>query len=208
MPIPYVFGQPHCPHILSLINGQKEATTIGYGTELESPFIQEPVTFTPHSLPPALPHALPPILDACCGPRMMHVNKKNPLILAMDKRNLSCKLCDGRSLEITPDLLADFTRMPFPDESFHLVIFDPPHLNHAGKKSFLAIKYDVLPKDFTITLAAGFDECWRVLKPNGTLVFKWSTVQIPLAKLAPLFPAVPVIHTSTQKTHILLFFKS
>jgi len=33
---------------------------------------------------------------------------------------------------IKPDVLADFTNLPFPDESFSLVVFDPPHHTASG----------------------------------------------------------------------------
>ena len=37
-------------------------------------------------------------------------------------------LCDGRKLIVDPDKICDVTALPFPDESFYLVVFDPPHL--------------------------------------------------------------------------------
>lgn len=78
------------------------------------------------------------ILDACCGSRMFWFDKTNPAVLFMDKRKLNTKLCDGRTLEINPDLQADFMNMPFKDNTFHLVVFDPPHVLRAGPKSWLA----------------------------------------------------------------------
>lgn len=76
-----------------------------------------------------------PILDACCGSRMFWYNKSDPRTLFMDNRELDTTLCDGRSLVVAPDVVADFRNMPFADETFHLVIFDPPHLIRAGEKS-------------------------------------------------------------------------
>lgn len=40
-----------------------------------------------------------------------------------------------RRLTVDPDVVADFTKMPFDDESFYLVVFDPPHLRQAGETS-------------------------------------------------------------------------
>lgn len=51
----------------------------------------------------------------------------------MDNRQLTDTLCDGRTLNVNPDVIADFRDMPFPDESFYLVVFDPPHLINAGQ---------------------------------------------------------------------------
>lgn len=66
------------------------------------------------------------ILDATCGSRMIWFDKEHPNTVYMDNRQLESILCDGRTLNIHPDVVADFTDMPFEDESFHLVVFDPP----------------------------------------------------------------------------------
>lgn len=115
-----------------------------------------------------------PILDACCGSKMFHFNKTNPLVHFNDIRKESHTLCDGRQLEINPDSQEDFTNLSFKDESFYLVIFDPPHLLNAGSKGWQAKKYGSLKENWKQMLADGFKECWRVLKPNGTLIFKWN----------------------------------
>lgn len=81
------------------------------------------------------------ILDACCGSRMFWFNKENKNTVYMDNRTEDATLCDGRKLIVKPDVIADFRKMPFENESFHLVIFDPPHLLNVGDKSFLALKY-------------------------------------------------------------------
>lgn len=73
------------------------------------------------------------ILDATCGSRMIWFDKQNPDVLYMDNRELTTTLCDGRVLNIKPDVIADFRDMPFPDETFYLVVFDPPHLRYAGE---------------------------------------------------------------------------
>lgn len=71
------------------------------------------------------------ILDACCGSRMFWFDKNNPNVLFMDKRNETLKAKDRdkvRTIEINPDIVGDFTDMPFENESFYMVVFDPPHL--------------------------------------------------------------------------------
>ena len=42
------------------------------------------------------------------------------------------------NLWIAPDLLADFTDLPFPDNTFALVVFDPPHLSATAQPDGLA----------------------------------------------------------------------
>mgnify|MGYP003630680920 CR=1 FL=1 len=76
-----------------------------------------------------------------------------------------------RTLQIEPDAQMDFRALPFPDSSFLLVSFDPPHLERAGPRSWLAAKYGKLGNDWREDLRQGFAECLRVLKPGGTLVF-------------------------------------
>ena len=78
-----------------------------------------------------------PVLDACCGSRMFYFDKSNDRVLYMDNRSETHTLCDGRVLNIAPDIQADFRDMPFDNESFNLVVFDPPHLIRAGNNSCL-----------------------------------------------------------------------
>ncbi len=77
-----------------------------------------------------------PILDVCCGSKMFYFDKDNPLVHFNDIRNLNDILCDGRKLEIQPETCWDFRHLPINDNSYHMVIFDPPHLhkmvNHHG----------------------------------------------------------------------------
>ncbi|BDF78614.1 hypothetical protein [Pyramidobacter piscolens] len=84
------------------------------------------------------------ILDACCGSRMAWYDKDNPLVMFMDNRQIDETLCDGRRLIVCPDVVGDFRHMPFPDESFYLVFFDPPHMSQLGADSWTAKKYGVL----------------------------------------------------------------
>ena len=67
-----------------------------------------------------------PVLDVCCGSRMFHFDKQDERVLYGDIRNESIILCDGRTIEISPDIQLDFTNLPFEDESFYHVCFDPP----------------------------------------------------------------------------------
>ena len=95
------------------------------------------------------------ILDACCGSRMFWFDKEHPATVFMDNRSFGKTLCDGRRFEVRPDLIADFREIPFPDESFRLVVFDPPHLYRAGKRSWLGIKYGVLESTWQDDLRRG-----------------------------------------------------
>lgn len=147
------------------------------------------------------------IIDVCCGSRMFWFDKRNPAVVFMDNRVVEQTLCDGRKLEIKPDLVADFRHIPYPDNSFYLAVFDPPHLVRAGKKSWLAAKYGKLGPDWRADLKAGFDECMRVLKPFGVLVFKWNEDQVKLNEVLKCFPISPLFGHKRGKTHFLVFIK-
>ena len=125
----------------------------------------------------------------------------------MDNRTVEQTLCDGRKLEIKPDVVGDFRHIPYQDNTFYLVVFDPPHLVRAGKKSWLAAKYGKLGPDWRADLKAGFDECLRVLKPYGTLVFKWNEEQVKLSEILHIFGVRPLFGHQRGKTHFLVFMK-
>ncbi len=150
------------------------------------------------------------ILDACCGSKMFWFDKNNPSVLFADKRTESHVLCDGRKLEITPDIEMDFTNMPFENDSFYLVVFDPPHMKNLGANSWMAKKYGVLNKTWKEDIKKGFNECMRVLKPNGTLIFKWNESQIKTSEIIKLIESKPLFgHISGRqsKTIWMTFLK-
>lgn len=147
------------------------------------------------------------ILDATCGSRMIWFDKENPDVLYMDNRELTTTLCDGRVLNIKPDIIADFRNMPFNDNTFYLVVFDPPHLKYAGQNSWLAKKYGILSDNWEEDIRKGFRECMRVLKPNGTLIFKWNEEQIKLKEILNVIEYKPLFGNRRSKTHWLVFMK-
>lgn len=153
---------------------------------------------------------LPPVLDPASSSRMMWYDKNDDRALFGDIREMSTELCDGRTLEIKPDQKMDFRRMPFPDDSFYHVVFDPPHLISLGKDSWTAQKYGRLLPSWEDDIRAGFSECFRVLKPYGTLIFKWNEDQIPVQTILALTPEKPLYgHRSGRlsKTHWIAFIK-
>lgn len=151
-----------------------------------------------------------PVLDPCCGGRSFWFDPQDQRALFGDIRSEEHTLCDGRAFNITPDLNMDFRDMPFPDETFRLVVFDPPHLRHAGRSSWLRAKYGILGDDWRQDLRQGFAECFRVLKPEGVLIFKWAEVQIPVGQILALTPHQPLFGHKYGKrngTHWISFMK-
>jgi ubiquinone/menaquinone biosynthesis C-methylase UbiE len=147
------------------------------------------------------------ILDATCGSRMIWFNKQHQDAVYMDNRELTTTLCDGRILNVNPDVIADFRDMPFPDNTFYLVIFDPPHLIRAGETSWLAKKYGILEETWQEDIRKGFRECMRVLKKNGVLIFKWNEEQIKLKEILKVIDYKPLFGNRRSKTHWLVFMK-
>lgn len=150
------------------------------------------------------------ILDPCCGSKMFHFDRNNSNVLFGDIRSENHTLCDGRSLEVNPDIEMDFRNMPFDCGQFKLVVFDPPHLIRAGKQSWLAMKYGKLNQDWREDLRKGFDECFRVLATDGVLIFKWNETQIKVSEILELTNQKPVFgHISGKRanTHWICFMK-
>lgn len=153
-----------------------------------------------------------PVLDPCCGSRKFYFTKDADCVLFGDIRDETYTQCDGRKLVVHPDQQMDVTQLPFEDGKFSLVVFDPPHLKYAGAKSYMAQAYGVLPKDPLEFLRKGFAECWRVLKPQGTLIFKWNTNQIPIHIVLEQFCAKPLFGNRKPggkrgETYWMCFFK-
>jgi len=159
---------------------------------------------------------LPPVLDACCGSRMFWFDRKDDRATFVDKRRERHTLPDisskggSRELVIDPDHLADFTDLPFPSDTFALVVFDPPHFERNGATGWVGLKYGTLKGDWQSMLREGFAECFRVLRPEGVLIFKWCEDEIPVSRILALTPERPLFgHRSgkQQKTHWVTFMK-
>lgn len=157
-----------------------------------------------------------PILDPCCGSRMFWFNRKDTRATFGDIRQETHELKDksskggSRKLIIEPDQVMDFRSLPFPADTFHLVVFDPPHLVRNGKSGWLAKKYGKLGADWRDDIRAGFSECFRVLKPNGTLVFKWNEHEIRVSEILDLTDQKPLFGNrcgKSAKSHWLVFMK-
>ena len=151
------------------------------------------------------------ILDACCGSKMFWYDKHEPHTTYIDNRSEVGQFKDRdyiRNVVVDPDIICDFRKLPFDDNEFDLVIFDPPHLINAGDNSWLKIKYGLLPKDdWQSYISYGFAECMRVLKPTGTLLFKWSSAQISFSDVFKAIGQKPILGDRRGKTRWSVFIK-
>ena len=149
---------------------------------------------------------------------MMWADRHNQNVIFGDQRNETITITDRshgkadgtRTLIIEPDVQLDFRELPYPDNSFNLVAFDPPHLVRAGNKSWMASKFGKLSGNWRDDLQAGFSECFRVLKKDGVLIFKWNETQVKIKDVLALVHQRPLFgHLSGRKnlTHWLVFMK-
>jgi 23S rRNA G2069 N7-methylase RlmK/C1962 C5-methylase RlmI len=155
------------------------------------------------------------VLDVCCGPKGMWFDKHDPRALYLDRRNEIHKntYASGyKETTIEPDIIGDFTDIKQPDNSFSLVVFDPPHIKRGDKnKGEIVLRYGKLNGEWREMLKQGFKECFRVLKPNGVLIFKWCEIEIPLKEILELTDEKPLFGHKTKKnllTHWVCFIKS
>ena len=151
------------------------------------------------------------ILDACCGSRMMWINKKHPNTIYIDNRKIkSGHITSKSNHKVQPDITMDFRSLNFPDKSFKLVVWDPPHRWDFTKNSIMAKQYGCLNREtWPYDLKKGFDECWRVLDDYGILIFKWNEKHIKLKSILNVFKQEPLFGNigNKHKTHWVCFMK-
>ena len=156
------------------------------------------------------------ILDVTCGSRQIWFQKNEPHTVYCDKRteqweiNVNGANPHHKSLNISPDVVCDFTDLPFADNSFSLVVFDPPHVESLSVNSWLRKEYGSLDGDWKTMIHKGFQECMRVLRENGVLIFKWSDISISTRDIINVIGQEPLFgHRSGRKmnTHWMTFMK-
>ena len=153
------------------------------------------------------------VLDACCGPKGMWFDKSDCRATFIDVRNADYgKTQDGSHIVVYPDITASFSDIPFPANHFYHVVLDPPHIKGSAGRENGAIgkRYGLLFEGWRESLRKGFEECFRVLRPGGTLIFKWCEVEVPISEVLALTPHKPLYgHRSgkASKTHWVAFIK-
>lgn len=142
---------------------------------------------------------------------MFWYNKKHPNTIYIDIEQKKEGHIKGKLHSVTPDIIMDFRDLKFPDNSFKLIVWDPPHKVKLAKTSKLGKYYGSLNAEtWPGDLKRGFKECWRVLEDYGVLIFKWNENEISLDKVLRLFPKIPLFghpRYSNEKTHWLCFMK-
>lgn len=152
------------------------------------------------------------ILDATCGGRTIwdSTNKKNPNVLYIDiRQELDPAFARAPHhktaiFNVDPDEIQDFRNLPYPDNSFKLIIWDPPHIvKKNGQKQLTGLitkRYGALNAEtWRYDLKKGFEELWRILDIDGTLVFKFHDGSIKHEDVLKLFHTRPLFGTTTAK---------
>lgn len=158
------------------------------------------------------------ILDLCCGPRMMWVNKHNPNAVYVDCRDLDVGYDEYvPSRCVKPDVVVDFrsaSSHPFlVGRKFKLIVLDPPHLfdkEETYLQSRMKRAYGYLNKDtWRVDIKAGFDEAWKLLDDCGVLIFKWNESSVKKSEVLSVLEREPLFGQigPTVKTHWLTFMK-
>mgnify|MGYP005670013421 FL=1 len=139
------------------------------------------------------------ILDACCGGRHWWIDKNNKNTIYMDIRSEpKGTISLQTNWSVQPDIISSYTDMPFENESFNLVAWDIPH-KIKKDKGIITKKYGYLGNDWKKNTRDGFNECFRVLKDKGVLIFKFNDLDIQFKEILSLFPVKPLFGTPTKK---------
>ena len=135
------------------------------------------------------------ILDATAGGRMMWFDKNPDDVLFVDKRVVPPGAIVQQPLwNCQPDIQADNTRLPFADNTFEMVVFDPPHVKFTPA-SLMGVKYGVLTDLHEVV--AGLEECARVA--SNWLVFKWAENESSISEVLAITHLTPLFgHTTAS----------
>ena len=159
------------------------------------------------------------ILDATASERSMWYDKEEAHTVYMDCRKgvFSMKTekmkADMLPVKVYPTVLAKWQNLPFKSDCFDMVVFDPPHLiiSRQRKKPSMASRYGFLYDDtWRKDIELGTKELFRVLRPEGTFILKWSETSKKVDEVLGLIPYRPIFGTRTgqaNKTHWITFLK-
>lgn len=129
------------------------------------------------------------IIDLCCGWRMFWHDKNDPLVHFMDIRTLPKGSIKSRpNFSVEPDEIGDYRDVKYPDNTFKIVVLDPPHLRSLWDKSWMAMKYGKLLESRKEDIRKWFYEGIRILQDKWILIFKRSESEIPISEIISLFP--------------------
>jgi len=150
-------------------------------------------------------HDTPTVLDATTGGKHMWFpeNEQNDRTVFADRRRVeSLEHQPGWSCE--PDVVCDIRELPFKDDTFSLIAYDPPHrITDGGMEQLSGViekKYGALSAEtWQADLEQSFAELWRVLKRGGTLTFKWADIHKSHDDVLSVIDRTPLYGVTTEK---------
>ncbi len=121
------------------------------------------------------------LLDATAGNRMLWKNKHPPLTIFMDSQI---------ELRIPPDIFGAWEHLPFRDNAFSCVLFDPPHKFNRSSGKWMDPKGSYFGMEIRRQkLCSGIYKGTReFLRVANRLCFKWNDGEISLWRILSLFP--------------------
>ncbi|PSQ59082.1 SAM-dependent methyltransferase [Halobacteriales archaeon SW_7_71_33] len=131
------------------------------------------------------------ILDAMCGGRTIWLpgHKDDEDTLYIDKREEEPGFHgqEGRTYGVQPDEREDFRDLPYADESFNLVVFDPPHVLREDGMSQLS--GHIIKKYGALRAQTWQSDLQRGFEDN----------EVDFRDVLNLAPADPLFGTTTKK---------
>lgn len=121
------------------------------------------------------------ILDVCCGAEKMYHGSQSQLatneFITIDIRTgdfsyKSKSSVTTTSVIVKPKILADMRYLPFKDDTFDIIVCDPPHMD-CGLTGFMYKAWGSWNQQETIDIMKLANlEFSRCLRKNGTLILK------------------------------------
>ncbi len=160
------------------------------------------------------------ILDATAGQRGIWYQKEHPFVVFLDQRcgkysskTDNCRLKNERIYDIYPTVVSEWQHLPFPDNCFDMIVFDPPHIfkDKGQKLPGMSAEYGVFYRDnWRKIVSDGTTELFRCLKTDGFFILKWCEIEKNVDEVLTLIPYKPLFGTRTgqsNKTHWICFLK-
>lgn len=171
------------------------------------------------------------ILDVTAGMRKIWFDKNQENTVFLDKKDDSELLMDYRNtmrainrygignykkrVRTNPTVVGDYAKIEYPNNTFDLIVFDPPHF--IKKKQDVHWKFKTWgclnAETWQSEIKKATRELLRVLKPHGILIFKWNDTDVSVKEVLTLFPIKPLFgHLGTRRkkknrTYWLCFMK-
>jgi hypothetical protein len=115
------------------------------------------------------------ILDMSAGYRAIWFNRLHPDTVFVDIRP-----------QVSPTVIANTEILPFPNNVFDLVVFDPPHVVN-GRGSKMGETYgSFLADEIKQTIQKSSAEAYRCSTGNALMAFKWNDHDVRLGRLIDL----------------------